>query len=534
MAMVIKRGGREVYVSGGGQSNPFDTLPIHLLEAIVQRLEAPERRVMRAVSKSWWQHVGELVRNLRPTYLDSVHIQASFPKCTTLDLRSCVWQDQELLGLSKLPTLHRVTLPCGWSVSSTTVELLARGTGPNLQRLDLAGCKRINQASIHAVATECTQLSALHLSWCPQLSDRSLESIATIRHLTRLDFAHNPLISSNGLGRLSELPTLTELRLANCARLDDTTLSVLARLTGLRSLDVSHCQQITSQGMRHVTALQELTCMNLSDCPGICNSAVTSLGTLQSLTDLDLAHCWQLSGETLSILQGLRALSVANCRKMAWAGLTAVRHLPLTKLNVSGCKVRDASLCSLASLPLTSLDMSGCHEITEGGFLPLAKAGPTLTMLRISGPSFTDVSAVCLAHLTSLTELDLVDCKLTDFAMASLRRLTDLRSLELEGCEGLSDIGAAQLGQLTNLQKILSLARCPNVGARGLVQLTSLQKLELLDLDSCSAVTDEAVEALSQLPSLQEINLRGCHKVTHDGLACMAHRDRAPQVKFYV
>jgi hypothetical protein len=131
---------------------------------------------------------------------------------------------------------------------------------------------------------------------------------------------------------------------------------------------------------------------------------------------------------------------------------------------------------------------------------------PGLTLLDVSGKQGTD------SNLWSVS--------MTDLGFEAVLTLKELRELRL-GC---STMGVGVEG--TRFATISTM----NVSATWLARMKALPKLEVLKLQSCDRVGDDAISALAALPNLREVDLKGT-AVTDKGLAQL--RAAKPKLRIY-
>lgn len=143
-----------------------------------------------------------------------------------------------------------------------------------------------------ATLSECGQLRALTLTFCPEVTNAFLLLLSQYcQQLTELNLSGSEIITD--AGRLAGLP--------------------------LRRLDLSHCTRASENGLiTLVEALPSLLSLGLRDCPRITNIFVECLATnCEMLQRLDLSHCPLLTDEAVRHLEAgcpdLRRLRVEGC-----------------------------------------------------------------------------------------------------------------------------------------------------------------------------------------------------------------------------
>ena len=166
---------------------------------------------------------------------------ANHPALESLDVGFSLFTDGGFEPLTTMPNLRELYAG-GNKVTDSGVNMLR--SMPNLTVLDLGGVQRTDSGL-----------------WSAAVTDRGLESIATLKKLERLNLrgakitdagagklaqlqalAHIDLsetsLSAAGLAVLAELPKLQTVSLYNCERVDDKALAILEKLPNLRWVDL--------------------------------------------------------------------------------------------------------------------------------------------------------------------------------------------------------------------------------------------------------------------------------------------------------
>jgi hypothetical protein len=105
---------------------------------------------------------------------------------------------------------------------------------------------------------------------------------------------------------------------------------------------------------------------------------------------------------------------------------------------------------------------------------------------------------------------------LTDKGLLAVSSLPALTLLDLSYCSKLTDAGLRAVSNLPALAS-LNLNECYRVTNAGLLAVGNLPALTFLNLSRCN-VTDESMQAVSSLPALTSLNLTFCDKVSDKGL----------------
>ncbi|XP_015786649.1 F-box/LRR-repeat protein 14 [Tetranychus urticae] len=244
--------------------------------------------------------------------------------------------------------------------------------------------------------------------------------------------------------------------------------------------------------------------------------------------------------------------------KSVWKGVEAKLHFKklnttmISSLNRRGIKrVQVLSfqkdLKELASIKnLERLTLTGCYNLTlELLSEALSQEMPSLKQLSLG--MCKQITSVFLRlcdlfnNTPNIEVLDLGGCsEITDHALVAIRKcLKQLKQLNLRSCRYITDKGIHRLclsqfsddisqldvwkpapddDGLANLE-LLDLQDCQTLSDDALKYISSgLKNLKSLNLSFCVGITDMGLKYLSSMTSLKEINLRSCTNITNTGL----------------
>lgn len=217
------------------------------------------------------------------------------------------------------------------------------------------------------------------------------------------------------------------------------------------------------QALEHIRGLP-LTQLSLEWCPWVSSDA-----RVETLRGLPVTHIFiaqedeeyggnandalgRLTTDCLVELEKMPLESVffGNATWLSDAGLSRLRRLPLTSLEICFCNgdaISDQGLEALKEMPLTNLTLLGSAWLTDSGLGAVQKL-PLTSLSLFGSPELTDQGLRHLAHMP-LTTLDLGHCpRLTDGSLLLLEEYRTqgmpLAYLNVEECEELS--AAAQEG----------------------------------------------------------------------------------------
>ena len=387
---------------------------------------------------------------------------------------------------------------------------------------------------------ESQSVQALKLRQCSITSTGAVSILRSLEHnssLEGLDLSGNSQLAegdSEALDctierMLNVNRTLKVLNLCNC-EIDTTVISHiaagLAHNASLAELNIRGGYfrriNITSEGWVHLfKALCNNTSLKKLDISG------NKLGMEGSVAQAKMLSC----NKSLTELY-LRLCNIpeAGLREIA-RGL--LQNTSLKKLDISGNKPGMEGSVALAGMlscnkPLTELNLRSC-DIPEGGLREIARGllqNTSLKKLDISENNLGMEGSVALAEMLScnksLTELNLWSC---DIPQAGLREIargllqnTSLKKLDISGNK-LGMEGSVAQAEMLSCNKSLTelylrLCSIPEAGlreiARGLLQNTSLKKLDISGNKPGMEGSVALAGMLSCNKSLTELNLRSC------------------------
>jgi len=391
-------------------------------------------------------------------------------------------------------------------------ELLSKALA-HLRELKIAAIRYISNETFNRLVSTCANLESLSLVgnqivfhtgkslWSGKESALlTFDNImcfleANASQITKLDFSRTS-ISDEALSSLARIPNLnlSELRLCFCQEITDKGIAALCKVQhSLRLLDLTDCQSITDGSLESICS----ECDNVRD---------LRLGKCRRITDLSVCK--------LKCQHRLRQLDLSACYSVTSRGLSL-------------------GLCSTASpmTCLTSLNLGCCSSVSDSFVVEMTCCVPNLTDLDVSSCSIGNSSLRAIsARLMNLRRLRLAWCQeLTD---AGLLGLADADT-DLPHCHGDDEVGNCRCTRrLQSLHifsppKQVSKKPTPPKGEHDLNEvdfrpITNLRSLQLLDLTSCSRITDVSVSKVMSFQELRSLCLSLCTKLTNVSLSAIA------------
>ncbi|CAO2184138.1 unnamed protein product [Urochloa humidicola] len=177
-----------------------------------------------------------------------------------------------------------------------------------------------------------------------------------------------------------------------------------------------------------------------------------------------------------------------------------LRHLSLARRYCDFRRVNDFGILMLADgcKQLRTIRFGGFSKVSDAGYAALLHSGKDLKKFEISNGS-------CLSDLACL-DLDKAAPNITEVRLLNCALLTSDTAISLAPC--------------TNL-KVLDLSGCKSIADSGLVSISQLPMLTLLDLAGAD-ITDAGLSALGNGRCLiSSLCLRGCRRIGSNGIASL-------------
>lgn len=226
----------------------------------------------------------------------------------------------------------------------------------------------------------------------------------------------------------------------------------------------------------------------------------------------------------------LERLTLVNCSAISDDALTHVLiSCPnLVAIDLTGvAETTDRAIIALASTckRLQGINLGGCKEVTENGIFALAANCPLLRRVKLSSiEAITDDAVSALAKSCPLLlEIDLNGCKcISDVSVRDLWTYSlHMREMRLAQCTQLTDFAFPSV--VKEVLPTSGVNPFPSAGTKEptkdalppLLLSRPFDHLRMLDLTSCSKLTDDAIEGIvSNSPKIRNLVLAKCALVT--------------------
>ncbi|XDG02659.1 hypothetical protein ABKA04_002274 [Annulohypoxylon sp. FPYF3050] len=249
------------------------------------------------------------------------------------------------------------------------------------------------------------------------------------------------------------------------------------------------------------TRVERLT---LTNCQGL-----TDLGLIPLVKSNQHLLALDISGDINVTEKSIIAIA-ENCRR-------------LQGLNVSNCKqISNESLIQLAESCrfIKRLKLNDCDQLNDAAVVAFANNCPNI--LEIDLHQCVNIGnepvTALLSKGQSLREFRLVNCDLIDdgafLSLPSNRIYEHLRILDLTSCTRLTDRAVERIIDVAPRLRNLILAKCSNITDAAVYAISRLGKnLHFIHLGHCRHITDDAVKRLVQC----------CNRIRYVDLGCCTH-----------
>jgi hypothetical protein len=338
-------------------------------------------------------------------------------------------------------------------------------------------------------------LTALSLSRCGQLTDRTIERLRNHEHLERINLqwtdtgdaaiaalTHKPSLSrvlvgarltDAGAARLRDFPALAEpgasdafLAVSSARALTDEALAAIGALNGVVALDLHMSAfgspHYTARGVAHLRRMASLRELNFHGALAT-DDVLTEIATIPRLRWL---HCQDpVSGDEGFIALGqrttLESIGSRVCRRMTDRGFAAIARLPrLQRLGLGGPRISDAAMAHLADAP--ALVDLGPIMFGDAAFEHIAKIPRLERLTNMYNRSTGDGATRYLRAHPTLVYYGAFGTQITDESLRTLAGFQRLETVEFTNCDFITDAGMRELAVLPRLRRV-SVGSCERV-----------------------------------------------------------------------
>jgi hypothetical protein len=373
---------------------------------------------------------------------------------------------------------------------------------PTLRGIDLAGRGDLLDGDVKFLEA-MTWLTALSLSRCSQITDRTVERLRSHEHLERINLqwtdtgdqaiaalAGRPSLSrvlagarltDAGAARLRDFPALAQpgsrdafLAVSSARALTDEALDAIGSLTGVVALDLHMSAfgspHYTARGVAHLRRMASLQELNFHG--ALATDDV--LAEIAAIPRLRWLQCQDpVSGDEGFIALGqctrLESIWSRVCRQMTDRGFVAIARLPrLQRLALGGARISDAAMSRLADAPAL-VDLTPIMFGDEA-FEHIAKIPRLERLTNMYNRSTGDAATRYLRAHPTLVYYGAFGTQITDESLRIIAGFPRLENVAFTNCDFITDEGMRELARAPRLRRV-SDGSCPRVSGEWLTSM---------------------------------------------------------------
>ncbi|MDO8348704.1 MAG: hypothetical protein Q7T30_00590 [Planctomycetota bacterium] len=433
--------------------------------------------------------------------------------------------DSGLAELCAMPSLRVLDMRQMRGLTIATVDHLARAV--QLEEIDIRHCDFVTAPHVARLRRALPRLAKLQSNFTDEEVAESYRLPDPIQVRTKAE--------------LDALPANTRHVLA--MDIADDCMPSFARLRSLERLEITaewaspgmrkvvpEVRSITDAGLRQLAGMPALRILKLGGELEVKGPGLDMLATLPMLGELELELMKVGDADLANVEKAVRLHILHLHYTQGFSTLTFAaieRMTTLRDVSLQGCvHVEDQWLAKIAALPnLAQLDLgrigSRTHFSDWGGPLPPAEPGSGVTdrvleavgkavKLRHLDLGYAGITGAGLKHLQGLPQLGYIDLTGTSLTANDLRWLPPgIEWMTLRNCAELGQDFGQALAAATPRLRILDLQSCSKITDACLKTLRELQSLRNLDLSYCPLFTADAVDDIVAMVQLEGLTLRG-------------------------
>ena len=372
-----------------------------------------------------------------------------------------------LARLKEIATVRRIDL--SWRADLLDGDVTFLEAMPWLTALSLSRCGRITDRTIERLRTH-EHLERINLQWT-DTGDRAIAALAGKASLSRLLVGAG--LTDAGAARLRDFPALAESRardaflaVSSARALTDEALAAIGSLAGVVALDLHMSAfgspHYTARGVTHLRRMTSLEELNFHGALAT-DDVLAAIATIPRLRWL---HCQDpVAGDEGFIALGqcatLEHLASRVSRRMTDRGFAAIARLPrLRSLGVGGPRISDAAMAHLADAP--ALVDLGPIMFGDAAFEHIARIPRLERLTNMYNRSTGDAATRYLRAHRTLVHYGAFGTQITDESLSILAGLPQLETVALTNCDFITDEGLLKLAALPRLRRV-SVGSCVKV-----------------------------------------------------------------------
>ncbi|CAD6188625.1 unnamed protein product [Caenorhabditis auriculariae] len=313
----------------------------------------------------------------------------------------------------------------------------------------------------------------------------------------------------------------------------------------LKELSLKGCENVHDSALRTFTAkCSNIEFLSLYRCKRVTDASCENLGRhCHKLQHLNLENCSAITDRALKYISD-------GCKNLRY-------------LNISWCDaIQDKGVQNILinCIQLHTLVLRGCEGLTERLFAPVEKHMGNLKNLNMLSCFVNDdtvsniangcegLEYLCLSNCTHISDrsLQLLASKWTSncpaasfYQTTAFTQLTKgckkLQRIDMEDCSLITDVTIQALSTNCSTLRELSLSHCDLITDEAVLSLCTKNKehLQVLELDNCSLLTDTTLSHLRHARVLKRIDLYDCQNISKEAIQRFRHHRPHVEIHAY-
>jgi len=364
-----------------------------------------------------------------------------------------------LSRLAGIPTLRGIDLAWRGDLLDGDVKFLE--AMPWLTALSLSRCGQITDRTVERLRNH-ERLERINLQWT-DTGDAAIAALAGKPSLSRVLVGAR--LTDDGAARLRDFPALVRpgardayLAVSSARTLTDEALAAIGSLNGVIALDLHMSAfgspHYTARGVAHLRRMSSLEELNFHG--ALATDSV--LAEIAAIPRLRWLHCQDpVSGDEGFVALGecttLENLASRVCRKMTNRGFAAIARLPrLQRLGLGGPRISDAAMAHLADAP--ALVDLGPIMFGDAAFEHIAKIPRLEQLTNMYNRSTSDAATRYLHAHPTLVHYGAFGTQITDESLRIISGFPRLETAAFTNCDFITDEGMRELARLPRLRQV--------------------------------------------------------------------------------
>jgi F-box and leucine-rich repeat protein 2/20 len=170
----------------------------------------------------------------------------------------------------RCPRLEVLDLNCIGGIRDSLLEVIGQNC-PRLRVLNIANARNITDDGVAALAKGCSRLEVLDMSWCLRVTDLSISKVSSNMRCLREVGLSETRVTNCGIADLARnCSELEALHLARCLQISNEGAESIVKYCHKRltTLNIASCHNITDEFVeRLIRVCPRLVCLDVSKLP---------------------------------------------------------------------------------------------------------------------------------------------------------------------------------------------------------------------------------------------------------------------------